>query len=210
MAAIIGAGSARGRPIGPRNKWRCLPTIPTDATVFAAGPGIWRLPPGETIWQSASGVLTTTDINALVVAPNYTTTHTLLAITVELSSDYTSHYGVVRSDDGGVNWQPSGVGVPDVELRAIAFSPDYSADHTVYLASLYRLYRSIDDGHSWTALSAPPDGAWLNDVNVTRAGEVIVASASGVWRYTASFRDRLIEGDSEVGGGWQLYCQRQR
>jgi hypothetical protein len=39
---------------------------------------------------------------------------------------------------------------------------------------------------------------------VTRAGEVIVSSDSGVWRYNAGFRDSLIEGDFEAGGGWQL------
>ncbi len=181
------------------------PDYPTDATVFAAGPGVWRLPPGETIWQpAASGILTTTDMTALVVAPNYTTSHTLLAVTAELLSDYTRHYGVFRSDDGGVNWQPSGLGVPDVELRGLAFSPNYAADHTAYLVSTSQLYRSIDDGHSWTALGAPPDWAWLNGVSVTRAGQVIVSSDSGVWRYSAGFRDILIEGDFEVGSGWQL------
>ena len=60
--------------------------------------------------------------------------------------------GVFRSDDGGVNWQPSDSGLPDGELRSIAFSPHYADDHTVYLASTQQLYRSIDDGHSWIAV----------------------------------------------------------
>jgi photosystem II stability/assembly factor-like uncharacterized protein len=181
------------------------PNYPADATVFAAGPGVWRLPPGETIWQpAASGILTTTDMTAIAVAPNYSTSHTLLAVTDEYLSDGTQHCGVFRSDDGGVNWQSSGLGVPDVQLTAIAFSPNYADDHTVYLTSLYQLYRSIDEGHSWTALGAPTDLAWLGSVNVTHAGEVIVSSSAGVSWYNAGFRDILVEGDFEAGSGWQL------
>ena len=56
---------------------------------------------------------------------------------------------VLRSDDGGVNWQRSDSGLPNGEWRSIAFSPHFADDHTVYLASPQRLYRSVDDGRSW-------------------------------------------------------------
>jgi hypothetical protein len=74
----------------------------------------------------------------------------------------------------------------------------------VYLASLYQLYRSIDEGHRWTVLGAPPDGAWLNGVAVSRAGEVLVTSSAGVWRYSTGFRDILIDGEADAGSGWEL------
>ena len=181
-----------------------LPNYPDDPTLFVAGPGFWRLPPSETVWQpAASGLLSTTDVSAMAVAPNYSTSHTVLVVTFDDSGPEWSA-SVLRSDDGGVNWQPSEVGVSDGGLRSIAFSPHYADDHTVYLVSTTQLYRSIDDGHSWTAIGAPPDWPDLNAVAVNQSGQVIVASSAGVWRYSTGFRDILIDGDFEAGSGWEL------
>ena len=180
------------------------PNYPTDSTIFTAGPGFWRLPPGETMWQpAASGLLSTTNVSAIAVSPNYSTSHTLLAATIDYSN-VNLVSALLRSEDGGVNWLPSDVGLPQVELRSIAFSPNYAADHTVYLVSAAQLYRSIDDGHRWTAIGAPPGWPELNSVAVSRSGQVIVASSAGVWRYNTGFRDILIDGDVEAGSGWEL------
>ncbi|HTP10204.1 MAG TPA: hypothetical protein VMP08_18250 [Anaerolineae bacterium] len=177
---------------------------PDDPTIFAAGPGFWRLPPGESMWQpAASGLLSTTNVSAIAVSPNYSTSHTLLAATIDYSNINLAS-ALLRSEDGGVNWLPSDVGLPQAELRSIAFSPNYAADHTVYLVSPAQLYRSIDDGHRWTAIGAPPGWPELNSVAATRSGQVIVASSTGVWRYTSGFRDILIDGDFEAGNGWEL------
>ena len=180
------------------------PDYPVDETLFAAGPGIWRLPSGETQWQpAASGVVSTTNVSAFAVSPNYTTSHTLLAATV----DYTNiplTSAMLRSDDGGVNWQPSRVGLPDMELNSIAFSPNYAIDRTVYLVTTAQVYRSIDDGHSWTAIGAPPGWPDLKRVAVSHSGQVIVASGMGVWVYSTGFRDILIDGEGEAGNGWEL------
>ncbi len=221
--AIIGStdGGDTWQPIGTwppgvsrtKNHVAVPPNYPADSTIFAAGSGFWRLPPGETLWQPvASGILTTTDVLALAVAPNYTTSHTVLAATSELLSDYTSRLGVFRSDDGGVNWQPSDIGLPEGVL-AIAFSPHYADDHTVYAATRQQLYRSIDEGHRWSAVASPPDEVWLGSLGVNRTGEVFVTSntsemvntsSTGVWQYTTGFRDVLIDGDAEAGSGWSL------
>jgi len=188
----------------PYRHFALPPNYLDDSTLFAAGPGFWRLPPGETMWQPAtSGLLSVTSVSALAIAPNYTTTHTLLLATVDNQTTGPISE-VLRSDDGGIYWEPSDIGVPDGDLRSIAFSPNYATDHTVYLVSAVQLYRSMDDGHSWTAISAPPGWPELNSVAVSRSGQVIVASDTGVWQYSTGFRDILIDGDFEAGNGWGL------
>jgi hypothetical protein len=103
-----------------------------------------------------------------------------------------------------VTWQHSDVGLPNAEWRSIAFSPHYADDHTVYLASSQQLYRSVDEGRSWTPVAAPPDGVWLNAVTVSHAGDVIVSSDAGVQLYRTGFRDVLINGEAEALSGWSL------
>ncbi len=180
------------------------PNYPADGTVFAAGPGFWRLPPGETLWQpAASGILSTTNVNAMAVAPNYAQSHTLLAAIVEYPDIYPQS-AVFRSEDGGVNWQHSDVGLPNADWRSLAFSPHYADDHTVYLASSQQLYRSIDDGRSWTPVAATPDGVSFNAAAVSHAGDVIVSSDAGVQLYRTGIRDVLINGEAEATTGWSL------
>jgi photosystem II stability/assembly factor-like uncharacterized protein len=181
------------------------PDYPTDETIFAAGSGFWRLPPGATSWQPvATGSLSNTVLVEFAVAPDYAASQTLLAAGWQWSLDDQVHYDVFRSDDGGVNWQPSGTGVTDRELRDVAFSPNYASDHTAYLISAYQLYRSIDGGHSWTAIGAPPGWPTLNRMVVDHAGRVLVTSSSGVWQYRTGFHDILSNGDFEAEGGWAL------
>ncbi|HKZ82640.1 MAG TPA: hypothetical protein VJ793_03165 [Anaerolineae bacterium] len=181
------------------------PDYPADGTIFAGGgQGFWRLPSGETTWQpAASGLISATTVSAIAVAPNYTDSQTLLAVANWISGT-ALHGGVFRSTDGGVNWQAASVGLPHAELRGVAFSPNYAADHTAYAISTSQLYRSIDGGQSWTAIGAPPGWPALSRVAVTRAGHVIVASSAGVWRYGAATRDILIDGNFEAGSGWDL------
>jgi hypothetical protein len=103
-----------------------------------------------------------------------------------------------------MNWQSSGIGLANAEWHSLAFSPHYADDHMVYLASPQQLYRSINDGHSWTAVGATPDGVWLDKVAVSNAGEVIVTTNVGVLQYRTGFRDVLINGEAEATSGWSL------
>jgi len=188
----------------PYRKIALPPNYPDDSTIFVAGPGFWRLPPGETQWQlAASGILSTTYVNAIAVAPNYTTSHTLLAASYDYP-DVNVQSAVYRSEDGGMNWQRSDIGLPNAEWHSLAFSPHYADDHTVYLASPQQLYRSVDDGHSWIAVGATPTDFWLNQVAISEAGEVIVSTDVGVKQYRTGFRDVLINGDAEADSGWQF------
>lgn len=178
--------------------WIALPpAYPVDSTLFAAGnAGFWRLPAGGTTWEpAASGLISDVFVSSIAVSPQYATDRTLLATAAD---------GVYRSDDGGVNWSLASTGLPDRTLPAIAFSLAYAIDHTAYVISDERLYRSRDGGLSWSDLGAPPDAPDLHDLTVEDGGAVTVASAAGVWRYTAAGRELIINGGFEAGSGWGL------
>jgi photosystem II stability/assembly factor-like uncharacterized protein len=178
------------------------PNYPDDQTVFAGGGGFWRLPPGESMWQPAtSGLLSDTYVIEFAVSPHYAVDHTLLAVAA--SNSY-QQFAVYRSTDGGLNWQPSNIGLPNVELKDVAFSPNFAIDHTAYATSIGHLYRSSDGGLRWTDLGAPPDWPSLSYLAVDHAGRVYVSTSAGVMRYTTNARDILIDGRFEAGNGWDL------
>ena len=101
-------------------------------TWHALGDG---LPPG-TVW-----------VKALALSPQFPRDDTLLAGLDQ---------GIYKSTDRGHSWQAVNTGLPrrpDGELAgvlALAISPDYAADQTLFAALFeHGVYKSIDGGASW-------------------------------------------------------------
>lgn len=57
--------------------------------------------------------------------------------------------GLHRSVDGGATWAPTGESSSAPFAEAIALSPDYAADRTLYAGARNGLYRSADGGATW-------------------------------------------------------------
>jgi len=60
--------------------------------------------------------------------------------------------GVAVSTDGGIHWQPSGAGLPSDSITHILLDPSSPAgSRTLYACAFGRgVYKSIDNGRSWT------------------------------------------------------------
>lgn len=65
---------------------------------------------------------------------------------------YTSSSAMVyRTTDGGTNWTLKTTGLPVGYIRAIAMSPNYASDQTVFATVDYSgVYKSTDGGDNWT------------------------------------------------------------
>jgi len=69
-----------------------------------------------------------------------------------------------RSDDGGFTWQALGTGLPlgTVWVRALAISPQFTSDGTLFAGLDQGICKSTDGGYSWqavnTGLPHRPDG----------------------------------------------------
>jgi len=60
--------------------------------------------------------------------------------------------GLFRSNDSGLTWQPSGTGLPNVEIAALALNP--SQPDRLYAATGDGvLFRSEDNGQRWQAVA---------------------------------------------------------
>jgi photosystem II stability/assembly factor-like uncharacterized protein len=101
------------------------------------------------------------------------------------AADGTLHAGaqrsrVLRSTDGGVTWTflPDTTGLDDAKLFALAID---GADR-LYLGAGNRLLRSADGAATWDTIDDGLDGASVFDVATLADGDLLAATAWGVYR----------------------------
>src|SRR5579862_7114707 len=88
-------------------------------------------------------------IVTVAVSPNFAQDQTVFASTDLLSIKF-GVYALMKSTDAGATWSALG-GLPrNTRMQTIAFSPAYAADQTIFVASLQGLFRTTNQGTSWT------------------------------------------------------------
>ena len=183
------------------------PTYPADSVLFVgAAQGFWRLPSGGNTWEAAaSGLTGDHQVSSVGVSPAYAAEPLLLAIASWTAPDFTTHYAVFRSTDGGANWTNSSNGLPDRPLADVTFSPDYAQDGVVYASAADgELYRSWDGGQTWSLAGVAPGQPALYDVVVMNARHVAVASEAGVWRFGTAGAELITNGSFEMDAAWTM------
>ena len=92
-------------------------------------------------------------IVTVALSPNYAQDSTAFAATDYLSIKL-GVYALLKSTNGGVTWSAV-PGLPNVrKMLAVAFSPAYSQDQTVFVAGSGGLYKTTNQGASWTLASS--------------------------------------------------------
>jgi hypothetical protein len=130
------------------------PGFANDRTAFMGGweIGVYRSVDAGLSWHQRG--LAGNTINALAISPSDSISNSeILAGT---------NSGLYKSTDVGLSWSVITQGLPISSVRAIAYSPAYTDDHTVFLGSgcssaMLGVFRSITGGTSWTYLSGGPD-----------------------------------------------------
>jgi len=127
------------------------PNFAADRTLFvgALNGNLYRSDDGGFTWQALGGGLPpgAVWVKALAISPEFARDSTLFA---------GLDRGIYKSTDGGHSWQAVNAGLPrrrDGELAgvlALAISPDYAADQTIFAALVgHGVYKSVDGGASW-------------------------------------------------------------
>jgi len=121
------------------------PQYEVDQTLFVSrtlGPaalrGLYRSTDGGFTWTKTAGSEEVTLLD-FVPSPNYVVDETLFIATLEK--------GVLVSTDGGNSMMPTSLS--DAYVTALAISPDFEMDGTLYAATYDGILKSEDGGRTW-------------------------------------------------------------
>lgn len=176
-ASSQGSIGADWRAIGPdRIKVTALaisPAYPSDRTLFIGlhgwDLGVFHSTDGGDSWEEVYEGLRGSLDPWVVVSPDFASDRTLFA--------GRGNGGVFRSTDGGDSWKKVTRGIPRYEdvgeccgyygVSDLVFSPSFTIDSTVYLATWNGLFRSTDRGQTWQNVSQDLTDTWMIQVLVS-------------------------------------------
>jgi photosystem II stability/assembly factor-like uncharacterized protein len=127
----------------------------------------------------------------VAVSPNFAQDSTALAATDYLSIKIGLR-ALLKTTDGGVTWSPL-PGLPGTsEMWAVVFSPAYSQDQTIFVAGYGGLYKSTNQGATWTVafsqrlanMAVSPNFASDNTLFVITAASTVYESTDGGQTFT--------------------------
>jgi photosystem II stability/assembly factor-like uncharacterized protein len=168
------------------------PTFASDRTIFAGTylNGVYKSTNGGSSWVSTSVGLANTMVFSLTISPNYSSDHTIFA---GLYANSTA--AVYKSTDGGGTWVASNSGLGSVSAISLAISPAYTSDHTIFAVTtdgvygnggpFYHVYKSIDDGASWSLADAGLTGLTASVVispGYANDKTLFISTSTGVYK----------------------------
>jgi len=126
------------------------------------------------------GALNSFNIRCVAISPQYASDHTVF-----ISGNFFGAPGIFKSVTGGESWTQVyanlPIGLPDdpefmTHIQAIAISPAYSSDHTVFLGTSGGVFKSTTIPETWSVIDTGfpdypdfPDGGGLNSFNIVAA-----------------------------------------
>ena len=119
----------------------------------ASNGGIWKTNDMGRHWTSIADNLPTQVVSAVAFSPAQGGTLLVLTGDNAFGFDSIAGLGVYRSTDGGASWQ-KGTGVPD-GVNGFSIAVDPNDPNVAYAATGGGLFRSSDDGVTWTNVDLP-------------------------------------------------------
>ncbi len=96
----------------------------------------------------------------------------------------TTAHGVLRSTDGGRSWVYRNFGLPDHEVTAIALSPMFPVDGTLFVAVTGGLFYSTNRGESWRLSPIEPTALPLAGIAFARNALIVGSESRGLYHST--------------------------
>ncbi len=129
---------------------------PTDSSQMWAGSpsgGLWKSTDNGLSWQTLTDELTNLGVSDIIINPQYP--DSMYMSTGDGSSGDTYTYGVLRSTDGGLSWDTTGLSFDVSASRNIRrLILDSTHTNVLIAAATNGIYRTEDAGDTWTKVQS--------------------------------------------------------
>jgi len=133
------------------------PSYASDRTVFAgtSDAGCFKSTDAGSTWSACNTGLADYRVQALAISPNYAHDETVFLGTGEDLYSQLPPGGVFKSTNGGQSWTLEHDGIGSRNIRALAVSPNFADDQTVYAGTegtkvaVGGVLRSTDGADNW-------------------------------------------------------------
>ena len=127
-----------------------------------------------------TGIMTqVSQVSQILLSPAYDADSIIFAATLE--------DGVLRTHDGGDHWHNWNFGLLDLETLALAISPAFAQDETLYVATGTGIFRSQNGGRAWRELAfagtGPEAEEALPPTGVAVTSDMVVVSTESKGLY---------------------------
>jgi hypothetical protein len=144
-----------------------------DGTLFIGasyGDRVYRLTPGDTVWQVVSSGL-----------PPYKYPQLLHMLVADREENLYAamKQGLFRSSDRGASWQNIGGSLGDTNVTALAVSP---MGRIFAATARTGVFASDDNGTTWRSIGDPQDATELNVLAVDSSGAILAGGWAGLLR----------------------------
>lgn len=141
--------NTNGRSIGRVSAIAFHPTDTNQMWAGAPSGGLWKSEDNGLSWETLTDELPNLGVSDIIIHPH--NPDTMYLSTGDGSSSNTYSYGVIKSTDGGMTWDTTGLSFGVDEGRNIRrMILDTTNTQVLIAASTSGIYRSQDAGDSWT------------------------------------------------------------
>ncbi len=120
-------------------------------TIFVGTPagGLWKTTNGGTSWSTNTDKLPVLGVSSIAIDPS--NPNTMYIATGDAKSSWTQSVGVLKSIDGGANWNWTGLTWEVTKSRTISKLIMHPNDSNILLAATsYSVWKTTDAGVTWT------------------------------------------------------------
>ncbi|MFY8012012.1 MAG: VPS10 domain-containing protein, partial [Saprospiraceae bacterium] len=178
----LGPNSSSGgyAGIGRINRITFHPTNSNIIFACTAGGGLWKTSNGGSSWIPLTDNLASIGTSGLVINP--TNPNIMYLATGDGDGSDTYSYGVLKSTDGGITWNATGLtftpGTVIYKLQPHATDPN-----VLFAGTNGGLYRTANGGTSWTKVVA---SGQFYDIEALSASNMVAVTKGGFYRSTDS------------------------
>ena len=154
-----------------------------SSVIYVGAPagGLWKTSDGGTTWSTNTDFLNVIGLSDLVINPNNTS---IMYLATGDGDHYSTHsIGVLKSTDGGLTWNPTGLNFAVsayVQIRKLLMDP--TNDNILYAATTWGVYKTVNAGANWTLIL----NTNMYDFEINPGNASIIYGASNSTFYTST------------------------